>query len=200
MTRSRPTTRAKVTMRSAIVSGCSTTAVVWAMTPGIRILPSGSLTSCQTRHSYEWRGGAAPPEEGLGLDPQQKVHDVPKAQIVDVRALPAAPAEVVAHSVLGDAGEGVIERVDVPGLHAPVVLERRLRNHHVPRFAEPGIVDLKDEPGIDDRSVLGAKGLGDREHVFFIGGVVAVLASSDHRLRDGGHEPLLDPAPVPPPL
>src|SRR6266403_1604820 len=55
MTRSRPTTRANVTIRSAIVSGCSTTAVVCARAPGMRILPSGNLTSSQTRHSYEWR-------------------------------------------------------------------------------------------------------------------------------------------------
>ena len=45
--------------RSATVSGCSTTAVVWAMTPGMSTLPSGSFTSSHTRHSYEWRGVAA---------------------------------------------------------------------------------------------------------------------------------------------
>ena len=72
--------------------------------------------------------------------------------------LPASPAEVVAHTLLGNAGQGVIERVDVPGLHPPVLLERGRRNHHVPRFAEPGIVDLEDEPGVDDGPVLGAAG------------------------------------------
>src|SRR5262249_11314860 len=39
---------------------------------------------------------------GLSLDTEQEVHDVAEAQVVDMRTLPAAPAEVVAHSVLGD--------------------------------------------------------------------------------------------------
>jgi hypothetical protein len=90
----------------------------------------------------------------------------------------------------------MIERVDVPGLHPPVLLERGRRNQHVPRFAEPGIVDLKDESGVDDGPVLRAQGLGDREHVFFVGGVVPILAASDHRRRDGGHEGLLDGDPA----
>ena len=42
-----------------MVSGCSTTAVVCAMTPGMSTLPAGSFTSSHTRHSHEWRGVAA---------------------------------------------------------------------------------------------------------------------------------------------
>jgi len=37
---------------------------------------------------------------GLGLDHQQEVHDVPETEIVDVRPLPAAPAEVRIRPVL----------------------------------------------------------------------------------------------------
>ena len=59
MTFSRPTTEAKFLIRSATSSGCSTTLVEWLMTPGIRILPSGSFTSRQTCHSCSWRGLAA---------------------------------------------------------------------------------------------------------------------------------------------
>jgi hypothetical protein len=62
---------------------------------------------------------------------------------------------VVAHALLWDAGQGVIQRVDVPGLHAPVFLQRRSRNHHIPRFAQPWIVDLEDEAGVDDGPIFG---------------------------------------------
>src|SRR5262245_21332141 len=59
ITRSRPTTLANLTMRSATSSGCSTSTLDCVMMPGIRILPSGSLTSSHTRHSCSWRGFAA---------------------------------------------------------------------------------------------------------------------------------------------
>src|SRR6266705_1805928 len=106
---------------------------------------------------------------GLGLDPEQEIHDVAQAEVMDVRPLPATPTEVVAHALLWDAGQGVIERVDVPGLYASVLLQRGSWKPHVPRFAQPWIVDLKDESGLDNGPVFGFQGLGDREHVFFFG-------------------------------
>jgi hypothetical protein len=99
---------------------------------------------------------------------------------------------VVAHAVLGNAGQGVVEGVEVPGLRLSVLLERRSRDQHVPRLAQPGIVDLEDEAGIDDGPVLGLEGLGDREHVGVLGRIVAILAAADHGRRDGGHEGLGD--------
>ena len=42
---------------------------------------------------------------------------------MQVRPLPAALTEVVAHARLGDAGQGVIEGVDGPSQHPPVVLQ-----------------------------------------------------------------------------
>src|SRR5262245_35956044 len=48
MTFSRPTILANRTIRSAISSGCSTRLVVWLMTPGTRIMPSGGRTSSKT--------------------------------------------------------------------------------------------------------------------------------------------------------
>lgn len=59
MTFSRPTILAYWTMRCATRSGCSTNVVTESMTPGMRILPSGSLTFSQTSHSWAWRGFAA---------------------------------------------------------------------------------------------------------------------------------------------
>ena len=54
-----PTSLAKRTMRSATRRGCSTVMVWWVTTPGIRILPGGSFTFSQTRHSCSWRTLAA---------------------------------------------------------------------------------------------------------------------------------------------
>src|SRR5262249_61940140 len=56
ITRSRPTSLARRRMRSATSSGCSTITDAWVMQPGIRTLPSGSLTFSHTRHSCSWRG------------------------------------------------------------------------------------------------------------------------------------------------
>ena len=48
--------------RQATNSGCSTMLVVWATTPGISILPPGSLAPSHTCHSCSCRGLAALPE------------------------------------------------------------------------------------------------------------------------------------------
>ena len=45
---SRPTISANRTMRSAIVSGCSTMFVAWLITPGSRTVSGGSLTVSKT--------------------------------------------------------------------------------------------------------------------------------------------------------
>src|SRR5262245_19563474 len=110
---------------------------------------------------------------------------------MDMRPLPTTPTEVVAYALLRDTGQGMSERVDVPGLHASIFLQRGSWNHHVPCFAQPWIIDLQDEPSVDDGTIFGLHGLGNREHVFFFGGVVLVLASADHPRRDSGHKGLL---------
>jgi len=47
---------ARRTNRSATSFGCSTTLVVWAMTPGMSTRSGGNLAFSQTRHSCSWRG------------------------------------------------------------------------------------------------------------------------------------------------
>ena len=59
MTFSRPTSRAYCSIRWATSSGCSTKLVAESITPGIRTLPGGRVTSSQTCHSWAWRGLAA---------------------------------------------------------------------------------------------------------------------------------------------
>ena len=55
---------------------------------------------------------------------------------------------------------------------------------------EPRVVDLEDQPGVDDGQVLLAQRLGHRGHVLVLGGVVLVEPEA-HRAR-GGQERLGD--------
>ena len=102
-------------MRWATSSGCSTWLVVWAMTPGMRHLPSGSLVVSQTSHSVGVAGIGGFHAVGSGVDAEHDVHDVAQGYVGGVRAVPATPAEVVADAVLGQAFEGVVQGVDAEG-------------------------------------------------------------------------------------
>ena len=57
-------------------------------------------------------------------------------------------------------------------------------------FREPGIVDLQDEAGINDRLILGSKSVADCLQVFFVAAVVLVGANATR--RHGRHESFLD--------
>ncbi len=46
----------------------------------------------------------------LRIDRQQHVHDVRKRNVVSVRSVPAAPAQVVSNLLLRDVAQGMIER------------------------------------------------------------------------------------------
>src|SRR5215471_147672 len=52
--------------------------------------------------------------EGIGLrfNPEDQIDDVLERQVVSVRPVPAAPAQMVAHSLFGDAGQRVVDGVD----------------------------------------------------------------------------------------
>ena len=56
ITFSRPTCRATLQIRWATSSGCSIKFVTESITPGIKTMPSGNLTSLKTAHSCSWRG------------------------------------------------------------------------------------------------------------------------------------------------
>ena len=51
---------------------------------------------------------------GLRLHLEDQVDDVLERQIMGVRAMPAAPAQVIAHAFRGNAGERVVDGVDAP--------------------------------------------------------------------------------------
>ena len=59
---SRPTSSANLTIRSAMVSGCSTMLVAWLMTPGSSTASRGGLTDSNTWYTCSCRGLAASKE------------------------------------------------------------------------------------------------------------------------------------------
>ena len=90
MTRSLPTPLVKRRMRCATSSGCSTTFAAWLTTPGRMILPSGSLTSSQTRPFVLVPDVAGLERIRLAFHRQHDVHNVAHRNIGRVR--PPCPA------------------------------------------------------------------------------------------------------------
>ena len=129
---------------------------------------------------------------GAALDGQHHVDDVAHRDVGRVGPVPASPAEVKADAVLGQAADGVVERLDADHREPPVVLDGGLRIHHVPVLGDGRIVELEDEPRVDDGPVLLAHGVGAGEEEFLVRPVVAVGDAGGAAGGDGGHEALLD--------
>ena len=103
---------------------------------------------------------------------------------MDARSFVDAVARVEAHPLRGNAPQPMIDRLDVD-LRRPPPLRGAQRRPTV-EVGEEGVVDLKEEAGIDDRPVLGVHGLGDRVQVLLVRPVVLVRAHAARRHR--GHE------------
>src|SRR5262245_50646470 len=67
--------------------------------------------------------------EGARLDLENHRRDLPERRIRRVGAVPASPAHVIAHTVFGQPGQGVIERFDTHRREPAVLLGRRRRVH-----------------------------------------------------------------------
>ena len=160
MTFSRPTRLANRWIRSAISSGCSTRLVVWLMTPGMRILPSGSLHVLEDVVLVLVPRVRRLERVRAGIDLQHDVDDVLQFHLVDARAHVDAVAGVEPDLVRRDAAERVVDRLDALGRPLPAVLHALVRIHHVVRD-QARIVDLKDEAGVHDGLVLLAERVGD---------------------------------------
>ncbi len=137
-------------------------------------------------------------QEGLRLHLQQEIDDVVELEIVGMRAVPASPAEMVAHAVFRDVAQSVVERLDA---HLAVGAER-LEPHSnadaIPQRGQPRIVDLQDQAGGDDGLVFDPHRLGEGEHILFVALVIAVVPidleaprrrrREEHVLGSGGRE------------
>src|SRR3990172_9019384 len=117
---------------------------------------------------------------GAGVDPQHQVDDVGQGHVVHARAFVDAVARVEAHLLLGDAAQGVVQRIDV-GLGEPALLGAAFVA--LEEAGERRVVDLEDEAGTDDGEVLLTHRLGDGEEVLLLGLVVLVDAQSLGRRR-----------------
>src|SRR6516165_1616361 len=79
---------------------------------------------------------------GLRLHLKDQIDDVLERQVVRVRPVPAAPAQMVAHFFFGNAGQRVVDGVDAQSRELAVCLDRWFRFQHVPPVRQAGIVDL----------------------------------------------------------
>ena len=142
-------------------AGCSTVVRWWVITPGIRILPSGSLLPSQTRHSCSWRGFAASTSRRRP-DLEDQVDQLLHRRVGDVWHVPAAEADVITDPLLRDAFQGVVERLDAQLRPLTIVFGARL-NQVVVHVGEHRIVDLHDQAGLDDRADTRFAGVCDRD-------------------------------------
>src|SRR5207249_260011 len=62
-------------------------------------------------------------EIGAGAHAEDQVDDVLQRDVAGMRSGPASPADVVAHAILGDALQGMVERLDVQRDPAAIVVE-----------------------------------------------------------------------------
>jgi hypothetical protein len=72
--------------------------------------------------------------EGIGLRPhrEDEIDDVLERQIMGVRAMPAAPAQMIAHALLGNAGERVVDGIDTQPGELAIGRDRGFGLQHVP--------------------------------------------------------------------
>ena len=82
------------------------------MTPGIRILPSGQLDVFPDLPLVLVADVGRLDGVRLGVDLEQQVGDVLQLDVVDVRAVAAAPADVEADQLLGQPLERVVDDLD----------------------------------------------------------------------------------------
>ena len=192
MTFSGPTRSAYCSMRWAISSGCST----WRDRVAdharqqhlalrqLRVLPDRPLPGVARVRRLD-RVGLARSPRAAGRRGRRS------GTSRGVRAGPGAPAEVVAHAVLGDAAQGVVEGFEVHLRPLAVVLAA-VRDRVV-EVGQDGVVGLHDQAGVDDDFVLLVQGVGDREEKLLVALVVLVaVVDGDAAGRDDRQECLLD--------
>ena len=83
---------------------------------------------------------------------------------------------VIAHPVLGQPRQRVVDGLHPQRGEVPVFLNGRRRIRHTVLGNHSGVIDLQDEPGLDDGAVLLLHGVGDGEQVLLLGGVILVSA------------------------
>ena len=117
-----------------------------------------------------------------GLHLQDQVDQLLQRRVGDVRHVPASEADVVAHPVLRDPLQRVVESVDPKLAPSSVVLGTGL-HQVVVHVRQHGVVHLDQQPGLHDRPVLVSEGVGDGVDVLALARVVLVDAVVRRRGR-----------------
>ena len=105
---------------------------------------------------------------------EDQVDDFLERHIGGMRPRPASPANMIAHPVLGNSFERVVEHFDVPGHPAVIVVKARRGNHAVVGHRGARVIHLQQKARVHDRLVLGSQRFGERYDQIFIGFVVFV--------------------------
>ena len=182
MTRSRPTSSARRTIRCATSSGMLEDVRGVADEPGqqdavlrqLDVAPHLPLVLVARVGLLERVAAHA--------DPEDEVDDVAQLDVVGVRPVPAPPAHVVARALRRDALQRAVERLDAQLRPLAVLGHRRGRDHRVVHRRQEGVVDLQAQAGVDDRAVLLVERVGEGEDELLV--AVVVLVDADrHRAR-----------------
>ena len=174
MTFSGPTRCVNLRMRCATSSGCSTTSVECVTTPGTMILPCRKLHVVPDDELVFVARIRRLEKIGLRAHGQHDVHHVAHLDVVRVRAVPAAPAQVVAHAVLRNVAKRMIEGVDAKQRALPERRQAHLQADAIPQGRQPRVVDLQDEAGRRDHLVFDTQGFREGEDELFLRRVVLV--------------------------
>src|SRR5512145_2735124 len=111
--------------------------------------------------------------------------------------VPAAPAYMVPDAIPWNSRQGVIGRVDADRAKLVELLQVYVGEHPVPVGGDPWIIQLDEEAGIDDHSVLLLESIRDGVKVGFFTRVVLVLVIRlDGNRRRHWHERFLHAYPI----
>src|SRR5262245_24627586 len=162
-------------MRSATSSGCSMKLVVESITPATSTLPAGKGTSRHTFHSCSWRGLAPATTSAPG-----RPLTTTSAMSLSGRSrwcwtAGAGPADVHAHPLGRNVGDGVVEHVDVHLRHVAELREAQVGKLRVAAQREIGAIDLQYEARLHDGLVFPLHHVGQRVEIFLVARVVPVL-------------------------
>ncbi len=170
-------------MRCAISSGCSTKFDLDSITPGMRTLPSGSLTVSNTFHSCAWRGFAASSAMARGPRAEDDVDHVGQRDVAVVRPFVVSPAQVHAQPVRRNVAQRVVERLDVQLRLLAKLRDAQAGVLDVPSHAEVGTVDLQDDARGGDRFIFVAHRLRNGGQVCLVARVMVVAKEQRHHAR-----------------
>jgi len=118
------------------------------------------------------------------------VEDASKRNVADMRTLEVSPAQVQPHAIFRNAFQRVIHGFDVHVGNRPEVVDALAREDvQVPTHRQIRRIQLQDETRVDDGTVFMLHGIGHREDVRLVVGVVVVLQEvPDNPGRSRGHE------------